>query len=72
MQIICFEDERVEQLRPITQARPAYAITSASFRLLDWLKLVPGSLSGSVRSYLRVIQELDHGIHQLDQIEQLN
>ncbi|MGI9470290.1 MAG: putative sugar nucleotidyl transferase, partial [Rubripirellula sp.] len=72
MQIICFEDERVEQLRPITQARPAYAITSASFRLLEWLKLVPGSLSGSVRSYLRVIQELDHGIHQLDQIEQLN
>jgi glucose-1-phosphate thymidylyltransferase len=62
MQIICFEDDLVEQLRPITQARPAYAITCASFRLLDWLRRVPGTLSGSVRSYLRVIQELDHGI----------
>ena len=70
MQIICFEDERVEQLRPITQARPAYAITSASFRLLEWLKRLAesesGSLTGAVRSYLQVIQELDHGIQALD------
>ena len=42
MQVICFEDDRVDQLRPITQARPAYAITCASFRLLDWLRRIPG------------------------------
>ena len=60
MQIICFEDDRVEQLRPITQARPAYAITCASFRLIDWLQRLSGTLSGSVRKYLEVIQELDY------------
>lgn len=60
MQIICFEDDRVEQLRPITQARPAYAITCASFRLIDWLHRLSGTLSGSVRTYLEVIQQLDY------------
>jgi len=62
MQIICFEDEQVEQLRPITQARPAYAITCASFRLIDWLQRLSGTLTGAVRTYLEVIQELDYGI----------
>jgi glucose-1-phosphate thymidylyltransferase len=62
MQIICFEDERVEQLRPIAQARPAYAITCASFRLIDWLKRLPGETTGSVRKYLEVIQKLDYGL----------
>ncbi len=62
MQIICFEDDRVEQLRPITLARPAYAITCASFRLIDWLRRLPGTLSGSVRTYLEVIQQLDYQI----------
>ncbi len=65
MQIICFEDERVEQLRPITVARPAYAITCASFRLIDWLRRIPGTLTGSVRSHLREIQKLDHSLDQL-------
>ena len=60
MQIICFEDDRVEQLRPITQARPAYAITCASFRLLDWVRRIPGKSVGCVRSYLQVIQKLDY------------
>jgi glucose-1-phosphate thymidylyltransferase len=60
MQIICFEDDRVEQLRPITQARPAYAITCASFRLIDWLHRLSGTISGSVRTYLEVIQQLDY------------
>ncbi len=62
MQIICFEDDRVDQLRPITQARPAYAITCASFRLLDWLKRLPGTVTGSVRPYLEMIQEMDYGL----------
>ena len=66
MQVICFEDDRVDQLRPITQARPAYAITSASFRLLDYLRRIPGDLTGSVRSYLEVIQKLDYELDAWD------
>jgi len=60
--IICFEDAEVDNLRPITLARPAYAITSASFRLLDWLKRIPGSFSGHVRPHLNQIQQLDYSI----------
>ena len=62
MQVICFEDDRVDRLRPITQARPAYAITCASFRLIDWLRRIPGDVTGSVRPYLEVIQKLDYGL----------
>lgn len=65
MQIFCFEDDRVEQLRPIAVARPAYAITCASFRLLDWLVRLPGKLSVSVRPYLREIQRLDHQLESI-------
>ena len=59
MQIFCFEDSFVERLYPITLARPAYAITSASFRLIDWLRQIDGQLSASVRDYLQTIQTLD-------------
>ena len=70
MQVICFEDDGVDQLRPITQARPAYAITCASFRLLDWLRRLTdslpesstASLSGAVRPYLETLQELDYDL----------
>lgn len=68
MQVICFEDHLVDRLRPITQARPAYAITCASFRLIDWFRRIPGTLMGSVRPYLEVIQKLDY---QLDKWEGL-
>ncbi|WP_442509741.1 putative sugar nucleotidyl transferase [Novipirellula sp. SH528] len=73
MQIICFEDARVNQLVPIIQARPAYAVTCASLRLVDRLKqLVAGplqgsSLSGSVRSYLTLIQKLDYELESAEQ-----
>ncbi len=70
MQIIVFEDDRVDQLRPITQARPAYAITCASFQLVDWLRRIPGTMIGLVRPYLRTIQRLDYGIeHASDCID---
>ncbi|TWT67097.1 putative sugar nucleotidyl transferase [Allorhodopirellula solitaria] len=64
MLIYCFEDERVEKLAPIVHARPAYAITCAGYRLVDWL----GELQrehrdakgvGEVRSYLNAIQDAD-------------
>jgi len=72
MRIICFEDERVEQLRPMVHARPAYAISCASFRLVDWLRRfhsargVDGGISGHVRPYLCDLQRLDFGITQAD------
>lgn len=59
MQIICFEDDRVEQLRPIIHARPAYAISCASFRLVDWLRRQDGAISGWVRPYMEELQRLD-------------
>jgi len=62
MQIICFEDERVEQLRPIIHARPTYAISCASFRLIDWLRRQPGSLSASIRPYLKELQRIDYEV----------
>lgn len=68
MQIHCFEDRHVDRLRPITLARPAYAITSASFRLIDWLRRLEGNLTASVRDYLGLIQKLDH---ELDSIPDL-
>lgn len=68
MQVICFEDERVEQLRPIVHARPAYAISCASFRLIDWLYRIDGTLAGHVRPYLRELQRLDYGIEPVERL----
>jgi len=67
MQIICFEDTHVDRLSPIVHARPAYAITCASHRLIDWLgRLVSGgeadSISAIVRDYLITLQQLDFEI----------
>ena len=58
MLIVCFEDTRVEQLRPITLARPAYRISCAGFRLLDWLQtlldeLPKAELAVHIRTHLR-------------------
>ncbi|MCP4885375.1 MAG: glucose-1-phosphate thymidylyltransferase [Planctomycetaceae bacterium] len=70
MQILCFEDDRVEFLRPIVQARPAYAITSASFRLIDWLRRISGNLCGSIRPYLQELQKLDYQVEGLDGLQE--
>ena len=37
MQLIVFEDDQLSRLHPITIGRPGYAISCASFRLIDWL-----------------------------------
>ncbi|MCH2177434.1 MAG: glucose-1-phosphate thymidylyltransferase [Mariniblastus sp.] len=68
MNILVFEDEGVEQLFPITTGRPAYAITCASYQLIDWLTRLSDNVVGSVRSYLELIQTLDFPSlsHQLD------
>ncbi len=65
MNIIVFEDAGTNQLFPITTGRPAYAITCASYRLIDWLSEFGGNLVGLVRPYLETLQlhdysELEH------------
>lgn len=62
MQIICFEDSFVKRLQPITLSRPAYAITCASLRLIEWLKLLPGDVTVSVRDFLANIENQDAGV----------
>ncbi|QDV64348.1 putative sugar nucleotidyl transferase [Crateriforma conspicua] len=75
MQIICFEDRHVDRLAPITHARPAYAITCASHRLIDWLKRLVDeghaqSVQAMVRDYLLTLQQLDHQIEAPSQVGQ--
>lgn len=67
MLIYCFEDDGVGKLAPITHARPAYAITCAGYRLIDWLNILRREtqdchLAGEVRPYLNGIQREDYGI----------
>ena len=60
--IFVFEDESIDKLRPVVTARPGYAITCASFRLIDWLHKLDLPIFGDVRPHLRVIQQLDFGL----------
>lgn len=59
MNIIVFEDAGVEKLFPITTGRPAYAISCASYRLIDWLNSFEANMVGLVRAYLDRLQLLD-------------
>jgi UDP-N-acetylglucosamine diphosphorylase/glucosamine-1-phosphate N-acetyltransferase len=63
MQIIVFEDRRVDQLYPITIGRAAYNVCCGSYRLVDWLAPLSLSLKGKfrgvVRTHLAEIQKLD-------------
>ncbi|HEX5105018.1 MAG TPA: putative sugar nucleotidyl transferase, partial [Pirellulaceae bacterium] len=62
MQILVFEDD-APRLYPLTLGRAAYAISCASYRLVDWLGLLAeeagATLGGLVRPHLRAIQKLD-------------
>jgi glucose-1-phosphate thymidylyltransferase len=66
MTIVCFEDSKVSDLHPITIARPAYTVTCAGFRLVDWLVRLSvatqSDLRGQVRTHLKLIQELDYNM----------
>jgi glucose-1-phosphate thymidylyltransferase len=59
MQILIWEDEATAQLHPIVAARPAYAITCGSYRLIDILQMAGATCAGLVRDYLQAIQESD-------------
>ncbi len=60
--ILVFEDAAIQRLQPIVTARPGYAITCASFRLIDWLRQLGAPIYGEVRPHLTTIQQLDFGI----------
>ncbi len=59
MNLVVFEDDRVEYLYPITLARPAYAIQCGGFRLVDWLAQLPARRFAVVRPHLLEIQRID-------------
>ena len=56
---LVFEDELVPQLAPITTGRLAYAVTCASYRLIDFLLPIAGPTVGLVRPYMQSMQEHD-------------
>ncbi len=58
---LVFEDDLVQQLAPITTGRLAYAITCASYRLIDFLLPIAGPTVGWVRPYMQATQENDFG-----------
>jgi UDP-N-acetylglucosamine diphosphorylase / glucose-1-phosphate thymidylyltransferase / UDP-N-acetylgalactosamine diphosphorylase / glucosamine-1-phosphate N-acetyltransferase / galactosamine-1-phosphate N-acetyltransferase len=60
--VLVFEDDAISQLHPVTTARPGYAITCASFRLIDWLTKLDVKIYGEVRSHLQTVQLLDFGL----------
>lgn len=60
MRIVVFEDEHASRLNPLSLARPIYAVTCGSFRLVDWLRDLGLPLRGIVRGYLSEIQRIDY------------
>jgi glucose-1-phosphate thymidylyltransferase len=63
MQILVFEDDQVTRLYPITIGRPAFALTCASYRLIDWVAELArdagATIHGMVRQHLAELQRLD-------------
>ena len=57
--VLVFEDEQVAQLHPVTTARPAYAVSCGSFRLIDWLTELDAPLGSAIRTYLHDIERAD-------------
>jgi glucose-1-phosphate thymidylyltransferase len=60
MQILVFEDKRVDRLYPSSCARPAYSLTCAGETLADWLdRLNPQSVVALVRPHLQAVAAVD-------------
>ncbi len=77
MNIVVFEDDRVEALYPITLARPVYSIQCGAARLRDLLGAltIAGRWWGVIRPHLRTLQREDdptwHATEQLPAEETL-
>ena len=59
MNILVVEDSLVGRLAPASTARPAWAITCGSYRLIDWLSRIEGTLATHVRPFLTEIVAAD-------------
>ena len=59
MNILVVEDALVDRLAPASTARPAWAITCGSYRLIDWLSHLEGTLATHVRPLLAQIVAAD-------------
>lgn len=72
MNVLIFEDPTVSQLNPITTGRPAYAISCAGYRLIDWIERLRMPITSVIRPHLRTIQSLDypHFEQKLDQSQE--
>ncbi len=67
MSILLFEDVLVDQLAPITTARPAFSITVGSYTLLDILSFTQQDLVAFIRPHLRTLSSLDQPhVRQVD------
>jgi UDP-N-acetylglucosamine diphosphorylase/glucosamine-1-phosphate N-acetyltransferase len=60
--VLVFEDSAIERLHPVVTARPGYAVSCASFRLIDWVRKLQFPIFGAVRPHLTNIQQLDFGL----------
>ena len=60
MNVLIFEDPTVNQLMPVTTGRPAYAISCAGNRLIDWLERLELPITSVIRPHLRTLQLLDY------------
>jgi glucose-1-phosphate thymidylyltransferase len=59
MTILLFEDRQVDNLSPITIGRPAFAVTCAGYRLIDWIERLSEPARAVVRPYLAEIVKID-------------
>ena len=59
MNILVVEDALVDRLAPASTARPTWAITCGSYRLIDWLSRIEGTLVADVRPFLAQIVAAD-------------
>ena len=57
--ILVFEDEEVSSLQPITTSRPAFAISCACIRLVDWLSSLKENVTFDVRTHLQELVVAD-------------
>ncbi len=53
--VVLFEDHYVDDMRPITLTRPAFAVTCAGYRLCDVARLLADRVSYVVREHLRKV-----------------
>ncbi|GAB6165136.1 GlmU family protein [Thermostilla marina] len=62
MKLVLFEDAKVQQLYPMTLARPAFAVSCGSYRLVELVGRLGLDAYAIVREYLRAIVEAEFGL----------